>query len=366
MQIPLFRPVVSEEAIQAVAEVLRSGWIGLGPVTAEFEGAFASYVDAPHCVALSSGTAVLHLALRLLDLQPGDEVVTTALTFVSANHAILYEGATPVFADIQERTGNLDPGSIVGRFTERTRAVLLLHYAGYPCDLDEIYAAADAAGVAVIEDCAHATGASYRGRRIGSHGGLHAFSFHAVKNLTCGEGGALTLTSAEHRERARRLRWLGIDRDTFGRLSETGYRWEYAVEEVGFKYHMSDVAAAIGLAQLRLLDEENGRRDAIAEAYSQRLTGTPGLQLLERADDRTCSNHLFCVLVDDQAGVVERLAAAGIGCSVHYKRNDGYAMFQDADLPLTESFSRRVVSLPMHLALNDDDVEYVCDVLRTG
>lgn len=365
-RIPLFRPVISDEAIEATAEVLRSGWLGLGPRTKEFEERFAEFVGAPYCVALNSGTSALHLALRLLDLAEGDEVVTTALTFVSTNHVILYERAVPVFADVQETTGNLDPASIRKKITDRTRAIVVVHYGGYPCELDEIYEIAAGAGAVVIEDCAHAAGATYRGKRIGSHGDLHAFSFHAVKNLSMGDGGALTVRSGEWDARLRRLRWLGIDRSTYDRAAPGTYLWDYDVPEVGFKYHMNDINAAIGLAQLRLLDAENARRSAIADAYRAELADVPGLSLLEYADDRQSAYHLFCVLAEERDSLVTKLKEAGIDTGVHYRRNDVYRMYEENDLPGTEHFWTRAVSLPMHLMLSDDDVASICEVIQSG
>jgi perosamine synthetase len=365
-RIALFKPVLAEEAIEAVEEVLRSGWLGLGPRTAEFEADFRSYVGSSHCVALNSGTSALHLALRLLNLGEGDEVVTTALTFVSTNHTILYERATPVFADVFPDTGNLDPVSIEASINERTRALIVVHYGGQPCDLEEIYEIARRYEIVVIEDCAHACGATYRGEKIGSHGDFHAFSFHAVKNLPMGDGGALTLASAEHDKRARRLRWLGIDRSTYDRSVPGTYAWDYDVPEVGFKYHMNDISAAIGLAQLRYLDAENGRRSEIASVYRQRLEKVPGVSLLREGDDRTSSNHFFSILVENRDQLVDKLKKAGIDTGVHYRRNDLYQTYESANLPNTEFFWTREISLPMHLALSDEDVRYITDVIETG
>lgn len=366
MRIPLFRPVISEEAIEAVSDVLRSGWLGPGPKTQAFEKAFAGYVGAQYCVGVNSCTSALHLALRLLDLPSGAEVITTALTFISTNQVILYEGCTPVFADIQPETGNLDVGSVAGRLTDRTGAVMLVHYGGYPCDLDEFYALARERGVPIIEDCAHACGATYKGKRLGSEGDLHAFSFNPTKNLTTGDGGALTTRSKEHDSRLRRLRWFGLDRDTLARLGPKGYEWEYNVKEVGFRYPMNDIQAAIGLAQLPRLDKENARRAEIAERYRGRLSNTQGIGLLGYKDDRTSSNHLFCVLAEGRDALAEKLQSAGVDVGVHYRRNDEYPMFEEQDLPNTDYFWRRVLSLPMHLALTDEQIDYVADVIVKG
>ena len=219
MTIQLFKPRISENAIRAASDVLRSGWLGLGPKTREFELEFAKFVDAPHCVALNSCTSAIHLALKILDLPAGAEVITTPITFVSTNHAILYEGLVPVFADVDRSTGNISAGSVAEKLTDRTGALMLVHYGGIPADIDELYAVAASHGIPVIEDCAHACGATYKNRPVGSHGELHAFSFHAVKNLPMGDGGALTVRTSENDARLRRLRWLGIDKDTFHRTT---------------------------------------------------------------------------------------------------------------------------------------------------
>jgi perosamine synthetase len=245
MHIQLFHPVVCEEAIEGVSEVLRSGWLGTGPRTKSFEDSFARYIGMPYCVGLNSCTAALHLGLHLLDLPAGSEVISTPVTFVSTNHAILYNQCTPVFADIQLETGNLDVNSVASRITDRTGAIIVVHYGGYPCDLDEFYRLSRETGIPIIEDCAHASGAVYKGRRIGSHGDIHAFSFHAVKNLPMGDGGALTVRSEEHYSRLQKLRWLGISRDTFNRTRENQYHWQYDVTEVGYKYQMNDIQPAI-------------------------------------------------------------------------------------------------------------------------
>jgi perosamine synthetase len=367
MHVPLLRPVISEEAIQAVGEVLRSGWLGLGPRTHEFESAFAAYVGSRYFVGLNSCSAALHLALHVLDLPEGSEVITTPLTFISTNHAILYERCTPVFADVQANTGNLDVASVSSKITERTKAIMAVHLAGYPCDLDELYALARSRGLPVIEDCAHACGAAYKGKRIGSHGELHAFSFQAVKNLPTGDGGGLVVQNERLDARLRRLRWLGIDKDTFGRAQGASYSWNYNVTELGFKYHMNDIQAAIGLVQLQRLDKENARRAEIAERYRRGLAAVPGVRLLQQSNDRKGSNHLFCILVENRDDLALKLKTAGIETGVHFRRNDLYPMYRyDGSLVNAEQFWQSCLSLPMHLMLTDDQVEYVIEHIRGG
>lgn len=362
----LFYPIVHEEAITGAVDALRSGWIGCGPRTKEFEETFAKAVGAPHCVALSSCTIALRLALRVLDLPPGTEVVTSPLTFVSANQVILDESLTPVFADVQPDTGSIDPLSVAECVTERTGAVMVMHYGGTPCDLDEIYALAHERNVAVIEDCAHACGASYRGRPIGSGGDFHAFSFQAVKNLPLGDGGALTVRSADIDARLRRLRWSGIDSSTFERSSGGGYHWDYHVAEIGVKGAMNDIAAAIGLGQLPYLEADNQRRRAIGAMYRAGLSGTPGLELLRQHRDRVSSGYLFCVLADDRERLVKSLTESGIDVGVHFRPSYCYPMFDSEPLPGVESFWRRIVSLPVHLALSDEDIARVISRIRVG
>ncbi len=367
MHVQLLKPMISNEAIQAVAEVLRSGWLGLGPKTVEFESAFASYAGNGYCVALNSGSAALHLALRSLNLPEGSEIITTPITFVSTNHAILYERCTPVFADVQADTGNIDVNSAASKISDRTRAMIVVHLGGDPCDLDQVYATARSHGLSVIEDCAHACGATYKGKRIGSHGELHAFSFHAVKNLPMGDGGALVVKDEKVSARLRRLRWLGIDRDTFERAREPAYSWDYAVTELGFKYHMNDIQAAIGLAQLRRVDIENARRAEIAKRYRRGLNGVPGLRLLRQSGDRTSSNHLFRVLAENRDGLSLKLKSAGVETGVHFRRNDLYPMYRrDDSLVQAERFWRSCLSLPMHLHLSDEQVDYVIEQIRGG
>jgi perosamine synthetase len=242
--IQLFKPYVTEEAINSVANVLRSGWIGLGPKTEQFEKAFAEYVGAKYAVAVNSATSALHLATIVSGIGANDEVLTTPLTFISTNHVILYQQANPVFVDVEERTLNLDLAKAESLVSPRTKAIMVVHYGGNPLDIDRLYDFAARHKLKVIEDAAHACGASFRGGRIGSFG-LTCFSFHAVKNLPLGDGGMVTTNDKALYDRLMRLRWLGIDRSTFAR-SEGKYQWEYDVAEVGYKYHMNDISAAIG------------------------------------------------------------------------------------------------------------------------
>lgn len=371
--IHLFRPKVSEEAIAAVAEVLRSGWTGLGPKTKQFEEDFAKYVGAKYCVALNSCTSALHLALRLLNLEEGDEVITTPLTFVSTNHAILYERAKPVFADVQLDTGCIDPEDVERKITNRTKAILAVHYAGQPCDLDELHEIGRTYNVAVIEDCAHAAGATYKRRMIGSISAINCFSFHSVKNLSLGDGGCITTNNRFYQERLIKLRWLGIDKSTYARtemaesnLNPRAYAWKYDVPEIGFKYHMNDITAAIGIEQLKLLDQENARRYEMVVMYRKALVDVPGITLLAQKKDRHSSNHIFAVRAEKRDHLLDKLKSHDVHPGVHYLRNDHYPMYEDSDLPNTEHLQSELISLPLHLMLTDEEVQRIIEVVQAG
>ena len=369
-EIPLARTRISEEAIEAAERVLRSGWPGPGTEAGAFEAEFAAAIGAPSVVATSSGTAALELAVALLDLVPGDEVVTTPNTFVATNHVLLRAGLRPVFADIERDTGNIDVGAIARRVTDATRAIMVVHYAGYPCDLDAITTLAREAGLRVIEDCAHAAGAVYRGVPIGSSdvaspSRMCAFSFQATKNLTAVDGGALSLADPELVERARRLRWMGIDRSTFERHSDEGYQWEYDVEEVGFRSTMSDLNAALARVGLRELELVNRRRAEVAARYRDGLQSIPGVEPLRHEDDRVSSHCLFPVLADERDALLAHLRSHRIGAGVHYKSNDRFPVYEPALLPEAHWFSDHVLSLPMHSGLTDDEVDRVLEVLAS-
>jgi len=374
--VQLFKPCITEGAIKAVVDVLRSGWIGLGPKTAEFEKAFAEHVGAKYAVALNSGTAALHLALLLAGVGPGDEVITTPLTFVSTTHVIRYCQADPVFADVSPKTCNIDPGSVKRLIGPKTKAIICVHFGGWPCDLNALREIAWNHHVPLIEDAAHACGSQYHGFPIGSFG-LTCFSFHAVKNLPAGDGGMLVVPYEFLAERVRRLRWLGIDKDTHTRTKYDAsegspYAWEYNVAELGYKYHMNDITASIALAQLKVLEEGNERRRQMARMYSDGINVSADVygRCALSNDEIVTAQHLYWLRVANRDALISKLKENGIAPGVHYKSNNIYEMYKACrgacNTPIAQGCCEQLISLPLHLGLADEDVQRVFEVINAG
>lgn len=360
--IPVFRPSITEEEIEAVAQVMRSGWLGLGPVTGEFERALENAFGAKRVVAVNSGTAALHLAMCLLDLKPEDEVIVPAVTFVSTAHVVEYCGAKVVFADVDEETLCIDIDDVRRKITDRTRAVVPVHYAGHPCDLDGLRDAVRGRNITIVEDAAHACGARYKGKPVGGLSPFTCFSFHAVKNLTCGEGGAVCVQTETHARKLRELRWLGISKDTYTRSSrERVYAWQYWVNELGFKYHMHDMAAAMGLVQLRRLEENNAKRRTVAERYNEAFGPRAWIETPPERGDVHSSWHIYHIKVPERDRMVAHLKKHGIAPGVHYypvHMHPHYAPL-NAQCPIAEEIWKRILSLPMFPDMTDEQIERV-------
>lgn len=364
--IPVFRPWYDKEELKAVEEVFDSAWIGLGPKTTQFEERFARYVGVPYAVALNSATAALHLGLAVLNVS-GGEVITTPMTFVSTNHAVLYNNAEPVFADIEPDTLNIDPRSIEANLTDRTRAIIVVHYGGHACDMDTILDLAEERGIPVLEDVAHGAGGTYKGRKLGSLGNLGSFSFHAVKNLATGDGGMLTFSDPEYDARLRRLRWVGIDKDTWDRSEiDQKYSWYYTVQELGWKYHMNDITAAIGLVQLEKLDRANARRGEIVAYYNERFADLECLETPVEKSYAQSAFHNYVIKLDRRDQLIAYLRDRNISTGVHYMPNHLYSMYRGfrADVPVTERVWQRLVTLPLYPGMTDWDVERVVRGVR--
>lgn len=377
--IPFGLPEIGEEEISEVAATLRSGWLTTGERTAQFEREFQAYVGSSRALALSSGTAALHLSLAALGVEAGDEVITTPITFCSTVHAILHLGATPVLADVGP-DGNIDPQSIAERITSRTAAILPVHFGGLCCNMDAIWGLARRHNLAVVEDAAHAAGTLYRGHHVGSDqlrpgSDAVAFSFYANKNMTTGEGGMVTTYSARLDERMRMLALHGISKDAWNRYSEKG-NWYYQVEEPGFKYNLSDIQSAIGIHQLRKLEGFVERRAAHARHYREALADVEELDLPADHEAGRHSWHLYVVRLRSEKLSIGRdefiheLRRRGIGASVHFIPIPLHPFFAahaerpENHCPRALEMYRTLVSLPLYPSMSEQQVQYVADSVK--
>ncbi len=372
--LPYGRQAVEESDIAAVVEVLRSDWLTTGPKVAEFEEAFAARVHAKHAVSFTSGTAALHAAAFAADLKPGDEAITTPLTFAATANCVLYQGATPVFADVSADTLNLDPEQTAARISPRTRAILPVDYAGHPAEMAPIMEIARRHGLIVIEDACHALGAEYRGSRVGSIADMTVFSFHPVKHITTGEGGMVTSNDAKFAETLRRFRNHGISSDA--RQRQTAGQWHYEMVLLGFNYRLPDFACALGREQLKRLDSNLSRRREIAAAYSDAFRETPGVIPPAVRDEVHPTWHLYPIRLDlekltaDRAQIFRSLRAENIGVNVHYIPVHYHPYYRErfgsrlGEFPVAENAYERLISLPMFHAMTDGDVSDVVHAVR--
>jgi perosamine synthetase len=369
--LPYGRQSIDEDDIQAVAEVLRSDWLTTGPKVGEFEEAFAAWVGAKHAVSFSSGTAALHAAVFAAGLKPGDEAITTPLTFCATANCLLYQGARPVFVDVCSDTLNLDPEKAAWRITANTRAILPVDYAGHPCDLEIILQLAERHNLVVIEDASHALGAELQGRRVGAIAHMTTFSLHPVKHLTTGEGGMVTTDRGDLAETLRRFRNHGISSEA--RERQSAGQWYYEMILLGFNYRLTDIACALGLSQLGKLEQNLCRRREIAARYGEAFRCLRGLIPPVTRSGMNPAWHLYPVRVDlakinqSRAEIFHALRAENIGVSVHYipvhlqpyyRQRFGY---KGGEYPIAEAAYEALLSLPMFHAMTDRDVD---DVIR--
>jgi dTDP-4-amino-4,6-dideoxygalactose transaminase len=370
VSIPFHRASLGEEEVQAVGEVIRSGWLTMGPKTFEFEEKFAKYVGARHAIAVSTGTAALHLSLEAAGVQAGDEVLLPTTTFTATAEAVTYVGARPVLVDIDPVTMNIDPEDAARRITPRTKAIIPVHLGGQPCDMAELHALAGVHHLRVIEDAAHALPAEYKGKRVGQISEFTCFSFYATKTLTTGEGGMVTTDNSEAAERMRLMRLHGIERDAWKRYRGDG-SWFYEVLEAGFKYNLTDLQSAIGLVQLAKCDVMSQAREAIARRYSDAFSPCEELVIPTVRQDRNTSWHLYILrlqldrLNKDRNAFIEALHRRGVACSVHfiplhlqpyYQRAYGY---QPGDFPHAEREYHSCLSLPIYLSMTEMEIDQV-------
>lgn len=369
--IPYSSQWIEKEDIEAVVSVLRSDRITQGPRIEEFEQAVAEYAGARFAVAFSSGTAALHAACAAAGVGPGDEIITSPLTFVASANCAVYLGATPVFADIDPESLTLDWREAARKVTNRTKALLPIDFAGRPCDLDEIKALAAKKGLVVIEDAAHALGAAYKGRRIGGLADMTILSFHPVKHITTGEGGMVLVNDESLHEKLKRFRNHGIVRESSELTRQDQGDWYYEVQELGYNYRITDLQCALGLAQLKRIERFVQRRRDIAGHYARAFASVPGLILPQETPDRRSSYHLYVLqlpvehLRGGRRGIFDALVKRKLGVNVHYipvhlhpyyQRRWGY---RHGDFPIVEHYYERAITIPLYPKMTDEDVQYV-------
>ncbi|RDI74853.1 putative pyridoxal phosphate-dependent enzyme [Gaiella occulta] len=364
------QPEILDEDIDEVVSVLRSRWIGAGPRASRFEEQFRLYTGAAHAVAVSSCTAALHLALLGARIAPGDEVIVPAMTFAATANVVVHAGGVPVIADVDRDTMCLSPTDIERRITPRTRAVIAVHFAGRPFDIDAIFAVADAHGLTVIEDCAHAIETTVGGRHAGTFGAFSAFSFYVTKNVVTAEGGMLLTHDPDAAARARRLALHGLSADAWKRFSDDGFK-HYEVEEPGFKYNMTDIQAALGLHQLARVERSLERRNEIWARYDDAFVDLPAATPAPVRPGTRHARHLYTLLLDldhldiGRDRVQRELHELGIGTGIHYRALHLHPYYRDrlpddgASLANATWISERTISLPLGPSLTDDDVDDV-------
>lgn len=371
--LPVFRPSMGQEEIDAIAQVLRSGWIGLGPATEKFEEEFTKFVGTKYAIALNSATAALHLSLLALGIDQEDEVLVPALSFVSTSHAVLYVGAKPIFIDIDEETLCMDPKDLKNKITKKSKAIIPVHYGGHPADLDTIHDIAKKYKLVVVEDASHATGSMYKGKMIGSLSDLTCFSFHAVKNLATGDGGMVTTNSSTLAKKIKSLRWMGINKETWEReelVQEKSYRqygWYYDVTDLGYKYHMNDITAAIGLVQLKKLRLMNNKREKLSKRYDQKLRKLKWLEIPKISPNVKSAYHNYVIRTQFRDRLNLFLKDRNISSGVHYLPIHHFSFYKKqkltASVPLTERVWKTLLTLPLYPTLSFKDQDRVINAI---
>ena len=378
---PLFYPSLNKEKIlENISQVLNDKIIGDGAKVVEFEQKIGEYLSGIYSgirhrtIAVNSGTAALHIAYILAGIKEGDEVICPVLTCTATTHPILWLGAKSIFADIQSDTLNIDPLDIIRKITDKTKAIIVMHNGGLPCDMDEIMAIAEEYHLKVIEDAAQGFGGEYKGKKLGTIGDYGAFSFQAIKTLTCGDGGMLVCKTEEDERKAKQLRWFGIDREQQkkrGSLVPSKYSelfeqraMTFDIEETGYKYNMNNITASIGLANLEKIYEFLEYRKALAKLYRQELANVKGIKLLRETEGN--SNWLFQILTENRQELQEKLGKMGIESNLVQVRNDIYALFggERTDCPNMDKLENSYLSLPIHHNITEDNVKEICQKIK--
>lgn len=375
--LPFSKPTIDEATIQEVVDCIHSGWMATGPRVQKFTQDLKNYLEAPYVKPLTSGTAALHLSLLAFDLKPGDEVITCPMTFVASANTIVLAGAKPVFVDAELNGYNIDVSKIEAAITPKTKAIMPIHYAGLPADLDPIYDLAKKHNLRVLEDVAHAIGAEYKGKKLGSFGDTQIFSFHPNKNMTTGEGGAIATRDEKLLQSANVLGFHGIDREAWNRFSKDG-KQHYDVIAPGFKYNMLDIQAALGLHQLAQLDEFNEKRRQLAERYLTLFDGWSEITLPANKMSYDCKHawHLFVPLINTEKAKMSRddfmeaMKTSNIGTGFHYDAVHLFTYYREkfgykpGDFPNTELIASRIVSLPLFPSMTIKDQDRVINAMK--
>ena len=365
--IVMFYPHVSKSAKSAVMEVLDTRWIGQGPKVKLFEDRFSEkFASKFPAIAVGSGTDALHLSYILAGLKPGDEVIAPVFTCTATNIPFLYMGIKILFADINPQTMNIDVNHVSQLMNKNVKAIVCVHYGGLPCDMDELQSIASQWGVPIIEDAAHAVGAKYKGLSIGSLSDFTMFSFQAIKHITTGDGGMLIVKNKELIDKAERVRWFGIDR----KAKQAGI-WENDITEIGYKYQMTDIAAAMGIASLQEFDVVSRLRKKLFKVYSDELAGYDRVKIVGNDfDDREHAAWLFTIIIEDRYKLQEKLREQKIESNQVHFRNDRYSIFNDFTkgkvFPSMDIIEDKYLVLPLHTMMNEDDVRRVCSVIKSG
>ena len=366
MQIPFHKTHTTDEELNAVTEAIRSGWLTMGPKTVEFENEFKAYIGSSEAISTNSATAALHLALKAIGLKRDDEVIVPTYTFVATAEVVTYFDAIPVLCDVEEDTHNIDVSKIEQLITDRTKVIIPVHFAGQPCDMDEIYEIAEKYDLYIIEDAAHAIPSSYKGVRIGNlkKSDIACFSFYATKTLSTGEGGMATTNDSVYAKKMKINRLHGISKDAWDRYTAKG-NWFYEVVDNGNKYNTTDINSALGLVQLEKQEFLRNRRTHIASRYDEAFCNNPNIVTPFIKEDRETSWHLYVIKIGNRDETIEKLKEYGVGCSVHfipihmhpyYREKYGY---DSEDYPVANMVYKRALSLPIYPDMTDAEISYV-------
>ncbi|PHO12862.1 UDP-4-amino-4,6-dideoxy-N-acetyl-beta-L-altrosamine transaminase [Malaciobacter marinus] len=366
MNIPFHKTHTTEEEINAVIKAIKSGWLTMGPKTIEFEEKFKDYIGSNQAVSMNSATAALHLALKAIGIKRDDEVILPTNTFVATAEVVTYFDAVPVLCDIEESTHNIDTSKIENLITNKTKAIIPVHFAGQPCDMDEIYEIAKKYDLKVIEDAAHAIPSEYKGEKVGNLKGtdITCFSFYATKTLSTGEGGMATTNNSKYAKSMKINRLHGISKDAWDRYTSKG-SWYYEIVDNGCKYNTTDLNASLGLIQLKKQDELREKRESIAQKYNNAFKDNENILIPFVKEDRITSWHLYVIKIENRDEIIEKLKEKGVGCSVHFIPVHKHPYYKEKynfinnDYPISNSVFEKSLSLPIFPDMTDSEIEYV-------